>query len=301
MKKLKNWFVSFESVKGGKVGLVDYLSYLNNNNHINHKIGNKNDFHKIVKVMNNQNEFFLNLTNYIDSDYNLKKLNGEKVRQPRKYGQSVVISLPFQREEEELKLLSKEIFKEFYINSCKLKGLKPTNEGYKDFKNQSYINLHLTNKGGSKSQINIILPEHLNGVKVKFSELKYSHTMKIITELQVEKVLKVSQNDYILKEKEETTPKNFTTQQYKLNKEIEKYQELNEELQFMKNQLSKDIHLTELEKEMYEDKVKNVNGYGDRLKRDIERFEKETDIRKKEDLKRRLEKNYSKIIEGLGK
>ncbi|WP_457743324.1 hypothetical protein [Sulfurimonas sp.] len=90
MKQLKNWFVRFETIKGGSRGFINIADYIHNDMHHNHeKTG-----HKIISyneknidtVMRN----YLSIQQKLDNEKLLKGVAGRKAS----YGKSLVLSFP---------------------------------------------------------------------------------------------------------------------------------------------------------------------------------------------------------------
>ena len=91
MKKLKNWFVSFDTIKGGATGLINSVDYIFDDNHDNHK----KDGHEIISYESIKNSHTI-LKNILlqqqkkDVEVKLARKGGRTAS----YGKNLLVSFP---------------------------------------------------------------------------------------------------------------------------------------------------------------------------------------------------------------
>jgi len=193
MKKLKNWFVRFETIKGGAGGFINLADYIHNDMHHNHdKMGHTiisyNEKH-IDTVMRN----YLSIQQRLDNE---KLLNGVAGRKAS-YGKSLVLSFP-----PDISLTDtqyKEI-NDIYIKSIvkfisKENGLNYTDKQVDKFAGM-FILSSLHKQKNSNDHLNFIIPnvfrDYNNNNQLKRIDLgkkKYSYFLKkLINKAEREKI-----------------------------------------------------------------------------------------------------------------
>ncbi|MDA7817055.1 hypothetical protein N9A28_02575 [Sulfurimonas sp.] len=91
MKKLKNWFVSFDTIKGGATGLINSVDYIFDDNHDNHK----KDGHEIVAYdgIKNSHKVLKNILQ-IQQSKDIEVKLARKGGRTASYGKNLLVSFP---------------------------------------------------------------------------------------------------------------------------------------------------------------------------------------------------------------
>ncbi len=323
---LKNWTVTFKSLKHKEKGYLTYVKYLNDEKHRNH-IG---DGHEIVDFgIDYKKVLASNLR--ILNEANLEKIVENKGGRPSSsLGVSVVINFPYKIEEKEkLKQYTNELIKNYYITICKMNNLQYNKQSYLKYKSLVYANVHLKDTG-SKTQINLTLPHYIpnkhivkpandglftsveekyiiKNKKINITEKKYSYLLKNLNNNLALKFLNLDLNKYDV-EKANRPKKRQKIGVYKVSKEIEEKQEelksLDEQIDYKKREkeiLNEDIKELEVEenklREAYEKftelefKTKTLETYMSR----IEKAKQVNDVEKMKDNIQKASEQVRKI------
>lgn len=183
MKKLKNWFVRFETIKGGANGLINMADYILDDNHTNHQ---KNNHHIIAYEKHSQTilKNMLSIQQNKDIDTLLKRKGGR----PASYGKSLLVSFPseIKLSDESYKAIRDSLIIDFIKFISDENDLNYTNEQIEYFKRNFVLSsLH---KQPNNEHLNIIVPNvflNLNdNNKLKRLDLgkkKYSSFLKTLT------------------------------------------------------------------------------------------------------------------------
>ena len=293
MKKLKNWFVRFETIKGGAGGFINIADYIHNEMHHNHhKTGHtiiSYNEKNIDTVMRN----YLSIQQRFDNEKLLKGIAGRKAS----YGKSLVLSFP-----PDISLTDtqyKEI-NDIYIKSI-VKFISKENElNYTDKQvdkfSRMFILSSLHKQKNSNDHLNLIIPnvfiDYNNNNQLKRIDLgkkKYSYFLKKLInkvmldkfninylsyEIQNQRTSRKRKN--IIHHTKEKLDQQIQTQKYLSNQltcEIEKNEELNQQL----NKL-----------------VKRMEVYTKRVQQELEKDKEEQDLKRLEKNQQLYEKSKSK-------
>jgi hypothetical protein len=316
-RKLKNWFVRFETIKNGAGGVVNLSDYINNNQHPNHL---KNG-HEIISLDKNREIILRNHLSIQQRMDNLKMIRSVAGRKSS-FGKSLVISFP-----QDIKL-SNEQYREIndiYISKMiefisKENDLKYTKEEIKKYTN-TFIQSTLHKQAQSNDHINILLPnvfikynENNQLKRVDLGKKKYSHYAKnLINKIMLDN-FKIDYLKYQVKT--QRTSKNRKNKihhtqdkvQDALNqssKDLKKLQDLFQEMEFLKSvseKLSKNINIyigrmktatEEANQEKFDKNLNLANKSYTKLKSLVEE-ENLSKLSKFEELKKSLENKKSK-------
>lgn len=189
---LKNWTTTFKSLNKTKGGFLGYTKYLQNENHRNHKDKN----HKILDLGFDAKKVYINNLKLLDNANYEKVLEGKGGRPSTNMGVSVVISLPFDVNDDLLRKYTKELIKAYYIDLCKINKVKYNKESFLRYKSLVFANVHKKNIG-SKTQINLTLPHYLPNLVTKTIEKKGLLSKKIEETQEIDiKKIDMSQKKY---------------------------------------------------------------------------------------------------------
>ena len=196
---LKNWTVTFKSIKKDKGGYLNYAKYLSNNEHRNHTSSD----HRIIDFNINYRKVYVQNQRLLDR-FNYKKILENKGGRPSKsFGVSVVLSFPFKIEDSELlKDYTNKLLIEYYKDLCKTEDIKYNKNSFEEYKKLLFYNIHLKDTG-SKTQINLMLPHYLPYIE-KRTEIEkriLKDEIKTILELKYKKIdMSKKKYSYLLKQ-----------------------------------------------------------------------------------------------------
>ena len=317
MKKLKNWFVRFETIKGGASGVVNLSDYINDNKHNNHL---KNG-HEIISLDKHRETILRNHLSIQQRMDNLKMIRGTAGRKSS-FGKSLVISFP-----QDIKLSDKQYkeINDIYISKIiefisKENDLKYTKEQIKKYSN-TFIQATLHKQAQSNDHINILLPnvfikynENNQLKRVDLGKKKYSHFAKnLINKIMLDNYkidyltyqVKTQRTSKNRKNKIHHTQDKATEALNQSSKELEKLQDLFQEMDFLKSvseKLSKNINIyigrmktatEEANQEKFEKNLNLANKSYTKLKSLVEE-ENLSKLSKFEELKKSFENKKSK-------
>ena len=316
-RKLKNWFVRFETIKNGSVGVVNLSDYINNNQHANHK----KQGHEIISYDKDRNLILRNHLSIQQRADNLKLIRGTAGRKSS-FGKSLVLSLPKEIElsNEDWKIINDRYIYELVNFISKENNLNYSNEQIKKYSN-SFIQSTLHKQQDNNDHIHFLVPnvfidynKNSNLKRVDLGKLKYSHFSKNI----INKIMLDNFNIDYLKHIIEDTRKNRSRKnrihhtQDKLNqqlnqstKDIEKLQNLFQELDSITSvskKLSKNINIyinrmktatEELNQEKFDKNLAYANKSYNKLKSMVEE-DNLSKLSKFEELKKSIESKKSK-------
>lgn len=276
---LKNWTTTFKSLNKTKGGFLGYTKYLQNENHRNHKDKN----HKILDLGFDAKKVYINNLKLLDNANYEKVLEGKGGRPSTNMGVSVVISLPFDVNDDLLRKYTNELIKAYYIDLCKLEKINYNKNTFKEYKKLVFANVHQKNKG-SKTQINLTLPHYLpnfvvkkiekkgllgkkieevqqiNFKKIDMSKKKYSFLMKTLNNQLTLKILGKDFREYEVEQK-------FSKKRKKINEHKTK------DLNLREKNIEEKENILELKENDFEKKFEHFKSRVFRLQRNQQIFE----------------------------
>jgi hypothetical protein len=233
MKKLKNWFIGFKTIKGGTAGLINIADYIYNNKHKNHiKHG-----HEIVTFEAGNSEKILQNILHIQQSKENETLLKRKGGRPASFGKSLLVSFPseIKLSDEAYKALKDKLVDKFIKFISDNNNLNYTAEQIA-YTKRSFIISSVHKQKNSNDHLNIIIPNvflDLNKNKslkrVDLGKKMYSHFLKTITNSLL---LNMGHNylDYQIKRQ-----RNNKNHKNKLSYTIEQLQEVFKEMDFLKD------------------------------------------------------------------
>ena len=316
-RKLKNWFVRFETIKNNAVGVVNMSDYINDNQHPNHL----KEGHEIISLDKNRDIILRNHLSIQQRADNIKMIRGLAGRKSS-FGKSLVVSFPknINLSNEQYQLIKDRYIFELINFISKENNLKYTDTQIKKY-SLNFIQSTLHKQKDNNDHIHLLLPnvfidynKNSNLKRVDLGKLKYSHFSKNI----INKIMLDNFNIDYLKHIIEDTRKNCNRKnkihhtQDKLNqqlnqstKEIENFQNLFKELDFLKSvsiKLSKNINIyinrmkTATEEQDQEKFAKNLS-YANKSYNKLKSLVEEDNLSKLskfEELKKSIESKKSK-------
>lgn len=312
MKKLKNWFVRFQTIKNGAGGVVNLSDYINNNQHSNHK----KDGHEIITLNKNRELILRNHLTIQQRADNLKMIRGSAGRKSS-FGKSLVLSLPkdIKLSNEDWKLINDKYIYEFVNFISKENSLNYTDEQIKKY-SSNFIQSALHKQKNDNDHIHLLLPNVFvdynknNQLKrIDLGKMKYSHFSKNLMNKIILENFNINNLDYQIKEtrKNRNRKNRIHHSQDKLNQQlnqsttdIKKLQDLFQELDFLKSvseKYSKNINIyigrmrtatEELNQEKFEKNLNYANKSYNKLKNLVEE-ENLSKLSKFEELKKSIE------------
>jgi len=311
MKKLKNWFVRFETIKNGDGGVVNMSDYINNNKHPNHL----KEGHEIVSFNKDRELVLRNHLTIQQRADNLKMIRGKAGRKSS-FGKSLVLSLPKEIElsNEEWKIINDKYIFELVRFISKENDLNYTNEQIKKYSN-NFLQSVLHKQKNDNDHLHLLIPNVFidynknNQLKrIDLGKMKYTHFSKNLMNKIILDNFNISHLDYLVKEvRSNRNRKNkIHHKQEQLNKDIEKLQSMFLELDFLKSvseKLSKNINIyinrmktatEEQNKEKFEKNLNFANKSYNKLKSLVE-DENLSKLSKFEELKKSIESKKSKL------
>lgn len=237
MKKLKNWFVRFETIKSGAAGLVNIADYIYNEQHQNHL---KNG-HEIVAFELGRNEKILQNILHIQQSKDNETLMKRKGGRPASFGKSLLVSFPpeIKLSDEAYELLRDKLIDELIKFISDNNNLNYTAEQIAYVKRLFILSsLHKQKKGND--HLNIIIPNvflDLNKNKilkrVDLGKKMYSNFLKNMTN---KLLLQKGHNylDYQIKKQ-----RNNKNHKNKMHYKLEQLQAFFDEMEFLKDVSSK--------------------------------------------------------------
>lgn len=316
MKKLKNWFVRFQTIKNGAGGVVNLSDYINNNQHSNH---NK-DGHEIITLNKNRELILRNHLTIQQRADNLKMIRGSAGRKSS-FGKSLVLSLPkdIKLTNEDWKLINDKYIYELVNFISKENSLNYTNEQIKKY-STNFIQSALHKQKNDNDHIHLLVPNVFvdynknNQLKrIDLGKMKYSHFSKNLMNKIILENFNINNLDYQIKEtrKNSNRKNRIHHTQDKLNQQLnqstndlKKLQDLFQELDFLKSvseKLSKNINLyigrmrtatEELNQEKFNKNLDYANKSYNKLKNLVEE-ENQAKLSKFEELKKSIESKKS--------
>ena len=248
MKKLKNWFVSFDTIKNGATGLINSVDYVFDNTHDNHKkIG-----HEIISYEGSGSERILKNILKIQQRKDIEIKLARKGGRTASYGKNLLVSFPTEIKltDEEYKQIKDKLIYELVKFISQENNLKYTNKQIK-YIARNFILSSLHKQDSSRNDhLNFVMGnvflELNNDKKLKRIDLgkkKYSSFLKITTN---KVLLKYGHNylDYQIKsQRQNRSRKNKLPHTIdKLNdiieksvQEIDKLQSMFREMTFLKD------------------------------------------------------------------
>lgn len=237
MKKLKNWFIGFKTIKGGAAGLINIADYIYNDKHKNHI----NHGHEIVAFEAGNSEKILQNILHIQQSKENETLLKRKGGRPASFGKSLLVSFPpeIKLSDESYRLLKDKLVDKFIKFISDNNNLNYTTEQVAYVK-RSFIISSVHKQKNNNDHLNIIIPNvflDLNKNKslkrVDLGKKMYSHFLKIITNSLL---LNMGHNylDYQIKRQ-----RNNKNHKNKLSYTIEQLQEVFKEMDFLKDVSSK--------------------------------------------------------------
>jgi hypothetical protein len=237
MKKLKNWFIGFKTIKGGAAGLINIADYIYNDKHKNHiKQG-----HEIVAFEPDRSEKILQNILHIQQSKENETLLKRKGGRPASFGKSLLVSFPpeIKLSDEAYRTLKDKLVDKFikFISDNNNLNYTPEQIAYTK---RSFIISSVHKQKNSNDHLNIIIPNvflDLNKNKslkrVDLGKKMYSHFLKTITNSLL---LNMGHNylDYQIKRQ-----RNNKNHKNKLSYTIEQLQEVFKEMDFLKDVSSK--------------------------------------------------------------
>ena len=185
MKKLKNWFIGFKTIKGGAAGLINIADYIYNDKHKNHiKHG-----HEIVAFELDRSEKILQNILHIQQSKENETLLKRKGGRPASYGKSLLVSFPpeIKLSDEAYRLLKDKLVDKFIKFISDNNNLNYTTEQIA-YTKRSFILSSVHKQKNNNDHLNIIIPNvflDLNKNKslkrVDLGKKMYSHFLKTIT------------------------------------------------------------------------------------------------------------------------
>ncbi|OHE05419.1 hypothetical protein [Sulfurimonas sp. RIFOXYB12_FULL_35_9] len=237
MKKLKNWFIGFKTIRGGAAGLINIADYIYNDKHKNHL---KNG-HEIVAFESGNSEKILQNILHIQQSKENETLLKRKGGRPASYGKSLLVSFPpeIKLSDEAYRLLKDKLVDKFikFISDNNNLNYTPEQIAYTK---RSFVISSVHKQKNSNDHLNIIIPNvflDLNKNKslkrVDLGKKMYSHFLKTITNSLL---LNMGHNylDYQIKRQ-----RNNKNHKNKLSYTIEQLQEVFKEMDFLKDVSSK--------------------------------------------------------------
>mgnify|MGYP000947036854 CR=1 FL=1 len=232
MKKLKNWFIGFKTIKGGAAGLINIADYIYNDKHKNHV---KNG-HEIVAFEAGNSEKILQNILHIQQSKENETLLKRKGGRPASFGKSLLVSFPpeIKLSDESYRLLKDKLVDKFIQFISDNNNLNYTAEQIA-YTKRSFIISSVHKQKNSNDHLNIIIPNvflDLNKNKslkrVDLGKKMYSHFLKTITNSLL---LNMGHNylDYQIKRQ-----RNNKNHKNKLSYTIEQLQEVFKEMDFLK-------------------------------------------------------------------
>lgn len=237
MKKLKNWFIGFKTIKGGAAGLINIADYIYNDKHKNHiKHG-----HEIVAFEAGNSEKILQNILHIQQSKENETLLKRKGGRPASFGKSLLVSFPpeIKLSDESYRLLKDKLVDKFIKFISDNNNLNYTAEQIA-YTKRSFIISSVHKQKNNNDHLNIIIPNvflDLNKNKslkrVDLGKKMYSHFLKTITNSLL---LNMGHNylDYQIKRQ-----RNNKNHKNKLSYTIEQLQEVFQEMDFLKDVSSK--------------------------------------------------------------
>lgn len=233
MKRLKNWFIRFETIKSGAAGLINMADYIYNDKHQNHL---KNG-HEIVAFELGKNENILKNILHIQQSKDNETLMKRKGGRPASFGKSLLVSFPpeIKLSDEAYKLLRDRLIDELikFISDNNNLNYTPEQVGY--FK-RSFVLSSVHKQKNNNDHLNIIIPNvyiDFNNNKalkrVDLGKKMYSHFLKNMTN---QLLLQKGHNylDYQIK-----LQRNNKNHKNKLSYTIEQLQGVFKEMDFLKD------------------------------------------------------------------
>ena len=183
MKKLKNWFVRFETIKGGANGLINMADYILDDTHTNHQKNN----HYIIAYEKHSQTILKNMLS-IQQNKDIDTLLKRKGGRPASYGKSLLVSFPseIKLSDESYKAIRDSLIIDFIKFISDENDLNYTNEQIEYFKRNFVLSsLH---KQPNNEHLNIIVPNvflDLNDnnklKRIDLGKKKYSSFLKTLT------------------------------------------------------------------------------------------------------------------------
>ncbi|MDK9693361.1 MAG: hypothetical protein OEL19_03810 [Sulfurimonas sp.] len=233
MKKLKNWFIGFKTIKGGAAGLINIADYIYNDKHKNHV---KNG-HEIVAFEPDRSKKILQNILHIQQSKENETLLKRKGGRPASFGKSLLVSFPpeIKLSDEAYRTLKDKLVDKFikFISDNNNLNYTPEQIAYTK---RSFIISSVHKQKNSNDHLNIIIPNvflDLNKNKslkrVDLGKKMYSHFLKTITNSLL---LNMGHNylDYQIKRQ-----RNNKNHKNKLSYTIEQLQEVFKEMDFLKD------------------------------------------------------------------
>jgi hypothetical protein len=285
-KKLKNWFVRFETIKGGANGLINMADYILDDNHTNHQKNN----HYIIAYETASQTILKNMLSIQQNKDNEVLLN-RKGGRPASFGKSLIVSFPseIKLSDENYKSIRDSLIIDLIKFISEENDLNYTNEQIEYFK-RNFI-LSSLHKQPNNDHINIIVPNVLldlnDNKKLKRIDLgkkRYSSFLKTLTN---KLLLKYGHNylEYQIKsQRNNRNRKNklhYATQQ--LQEQLEKQElHLNEKVEKIQTRIGHyfnrmETAITENDKPKFDKNLEYVKSNLDKLKKVIGSNEEEDD------------------------
>jgi hypothetical protein len=316
-RKLKNWFVRFETIKNGSVGVVNLSDYINDNQHNNHK----KQGHEIISYDKDRNLILRNHLTIQQRADNVKLIRGTAGRKSS-FGKSIVLSLPkeIKLSNEDWKIINDRYIYELVNFISKENNLNYSKEQIEKYSN-NFIQSTLHKQQDNNDHIHFLVPnvfvdynKKSNLKRVDLGKLKYSHFSKnIINKIMLDNfnidylkhIIKDTRKNRNRKNKIHHTQDKLNQQLNQSTKDIEKLQDLFQELDSITSvskKLSKNINIyinrmktatEELNQEKFDKNLTYANKSYNKLKNLVEE-ENISKLSKFEELKKSIESKKSK-------
>ena len=237
MKKLKNWFIGFKTIKGGAAGLINIADYIYNDKHKNHL---KNG-HEIVAFEPDRSEKILQNILHIQQSKENQTLIKRKGGRPASFGKSLLVSFPseIKLSDEAYKMFKDKIVDRLIKFISDNNNLNYTTEQVAYVK-RSFVLSSVHKQKNNNDHLNIIIPNvyiDLNNSKalkrVDLGKKMYSHFLKTMTNSLLLN-MGHSYLDYQIK-----LQRNNKNHKNKLSYTIEQLQEVFKEMDFLQDVSSK--------------------------------------------------------------
>lgn len=316
-RKLKNWFVRFQTIKNNAVGVVNLSDYINNNQHSNHK----KDGHAIISFNQDRELILRNHLSIQQRADNLKMIRGRAGRKSS-FGKSLVLSLPktIKLSNEDWKLINNRYIFELVSFISKENSLNYSNEQIKKY-SHNFIQSALHKQTNDNDHLHLLVPNVFidynknNSLKrIDLGKLKYSHFSKnLINKIMLDKFsinvlayqVEDTRKSRNRKNRIHHTQDKLNQQLNQSTKDIENLQTLFQELDFVKSvseKLSKNINIyigrmktatEEFDQKKFTKNLDYANKSYNKLKNLVEE-ENLSKLSKFEELKKIIENNKSK-------
>ncbi len=293
MKKLKNWFVRFETIKGGAGGFINIADYIYNDNHYNHDKKGHSIISYNEKYIDTVMRNYLSLQQRFDNEKIIKGVAGRKAS----YGKSLVLSFPpnISLTDTQYKEINDIYIKSIVKFISEENGLNYTDKQIDRFTSM-FILSSLHKQDNSNDHLNMILPNVFidynsnNQLKrIDLGKKKYSYFLKkLINKVMLDR-FSINYLDYQIQNQRNTKKRKNIIHHTK--------DKLNEQLQTQKilsDQLEREIEKNEELNKQLNKLIKRMEIYSKRAKEELQKDKEEQDLKRLEKNQQLYEKSKNK-------